>query len=871
MLLSARTARQGLLPPTHKCVEWGVLLVAFGGGAARAAPVGVQPVGLQKAVVSSPARTEAASSKASASSDVGSQNTDVGAVLALKAEVEKAQNLTPQYALARYAAFAKSHPTLDVRAALLLCDAKAQVQLNGLNDPDAALATYEVGRLAYQAEPASLGFLAEEAKILLASGRAAEAQTRLQAQQDKLLAAPPPVSSPVFQQLARALVQQGKKDELVALLQGVMTRVPAFLDDATQSRPRRDLSLDAFLLNGVKWGWMYEKLVGVLLEQGKTDEALSWAKARAVTAGATGGAVDRANRMLAKVALAKDPSGGLAIAIVRARTPGNKEADPLAAVVLPNVAPLSPVSPSSQGEGQNLNLLLWHGDWQGAMRLACHSMATASDPAEGAQDVARVFQATDLGVGRANGWLRFARGENVPSPLPTFFNGQMPDEAKAASALSGKTPELRALEPLDGLACIVPFKVALLRAKKLLPDEAFANGALSLSEIAYMLRWGGIVDGEGQTDNKRIRVTLAGLLFKASPNLALATPDNQNLRMAVADYFREQKDPRAETMLRDLLDEGRADAPGNEGRRAWYYTPCLNRLAEFYRKMDQPQDAQALYVQEERDTKGSDAIESSVAALEAARLSVLTGDDAGARVFYAQVVRGSYGWTKGLALWDQAKSLVEKGHNEEARALLLQPVTGEGADKVQVAVQALLALSYYRTGDIDKSRQAAQASLDAFKVADVRDGRGLIEQKQSAEQLLSRIERWQKQPVQSEPGELRFWPASVAQLRDQGAFEDGQLVRTLQVRTLLDEPLEVASDNAEVKVRLFGDKTKEQYAAMSTVVVTMSQKFVEEGGKATLTLSNPQKPDHVVKVPVSSDAAPPDGVAPVEPPPIAAG
>lgn len=853
MLLSPRSARYRLLPLTCQRVAYqrvglSVLLAAFGGGAAQAAPVG-----LQQTVVSLTAHTEAVLSKPSGSKDADSQSADVQAVLALKNQIEKTQDLTSQEALARYAAFSQNHPTLDVRAALLLCDAKAQTQLNGLGDPDAALATYEAGRLANEAEPASLGLLTEEAKILLALGRAAEAQTRLQAQQDKLLAAPPPVSSPVFQQLARALVQQGKKDDLVAMLQKVMTRVPAFLDDATQSRPRRDLSLDAFLLNGTKWGWMYEKLVGTLLEQGKTDEALSWAKARAVTAGATGGAVDRANRMLAKVALAKDPSGALAIAIVRARTPGNKEADPLAAVALPHVALLDPVSSSSEDEGPNLNLLLLHSDWQGAMRLACHSMATVPDPAEGAQGVARVFQATDLGAGHANGWLRFARGENVPNLLPAFFNGQMPDEAKAASALSGKTPELRALEPMDDLACIVPFKVALLRAKKLAPDEAFANGALSLSEIAYMLRWGGIVDGEGQTDNKKLRVTLAGLLFTAAPNLALATPDNQNLRMAVADYLREQKDPRAETMLRDLLAEGRADAPGSGGRRAWYYAPSLNRLAEFYRVMEQPQKAQTLYAQEEKDTAGTDVIESSVAALEAARLSVLTSDDAGAKALYAQVVGGSYGWTKGLALWDQANAFIEKGQHEEARALLLQPVTGEGADKARVGMQALLALSYYRTGELDKARIAAQASLDVFRVAEVREGRGIIEQKQSAEQLLSRIEKWQKQPIQSDPEELRFWPALIAQLQEQKVLQGEHLLRTLTIRTLSGEPLQVTSDNPSVQVQLRETQNTEAFAVAREMQVSLSRDFLLRGGKATLTIRDSKHPDQPLMIPVVSE------------------
>ncbi len=376
-----------------------------------------------------------------------------------------------------------------------------------------------------------------------------------------------------------------------------------------------------------------------------------------------------------------------------------------------------------------------------------------------------------------------------------------------------------------------------------------------------MLRWGGIVDGEGQTENKKLRLSLAGLIATSAPDLLKPASDNQNLRMAVADYFREQKDPRAETMLRQLLDEGGADAQKNGGRRAWYYEPTLNRLAEFYRKMEQPQKAQALYEQEERDTAQKDAIASSVAALEVARLSTLIGDEAGAKASYARVARGSYGWAAGLAIWDQANALIEKKQHEAARQLLKQPIVGQGADKARVGLSALLALSYYRTGEIAEARQAALLALEQEKISEARDGRGILEQAQSARELLERLDGWQKTPIQTEPGELRFSLADVAPEVAQTPGANDLRVRRVAVRMLTAEPLQVSSDNPAVQVRLLNGVEKEPFAVKREIEISLSHQQIAQGLSANLTIRSTQNPEKSARLRVVASELPKAGQA----------
>src|SRR5207248_1956957 len=84
---------------------------------------------------------------------------------------------------------------------------------------------------------------------------------------------------------AGVLQQEGKRDEAVALLKRSLTEIPGLMSGEGQDPP----------------GSLYEKLVGLLIDGGKQDEALRWAKQQYVLCAFDKGALDRAGKLLARV------------------------------------------------------------------------------------------------------------------------------------------------------------------------------------------------------------------------------------------------------------------------------------------------------------------------------------------------------------------------------------------------------------------------------------------------------------------------------------------------------------------------------------------------------------------------------------------
>ena len=781
-----------------------------------------------------------------------SRDADAGAIADLKRELAPMEKTAPAQAIARYRGFLAERPILSPRARLAIADAIAQVQLNELGQTDTALATYSEAFNALASEPFSLNLLVESSKILIANNRAPEAETLIRAQMPLVLSVNPNTASPVVQQLARALTQQGKKAELVALLEEVIVKAPAFLDDGTQSRPQRSQSRDSFLLQGTDWGWMYDSLEKALLDLGQTDRALGWAKVRYMTALTSNGAVDRATRMLARTAMAKDPSGALAWSLSQARG-GAVETDPLQKVALPDVLKKLDVTKGRRDRDQ-AGVLIAHGDLEQAILKGARSLVANPDKPYGALDIARTLKAVDLNTDRANQWLEFARTGKGTNPLIAYFGTRKYPEVEKASALAGSTPTLQNLRLFDAAASQVPFKVALLRANQLTPAAAWESGALDADDALYIVERGaGLIDGEGQNENKKIRLELVGLLVAHQPELLQPTESNQSLMLPVSDYYISKKDPRTEGLLKLMLAQGQEKTvEGKTTPRAWFYRPVLNRLADYYRNTGKPEKSRALYEAEGQQTRETDPIASSVATFEAARSAQLSGDTEGAEELYAQVVKGGYGWTAGLALWDQANALIQKGENEKARQLLQTPVTGVGSDKVRVGLDALLALSYYRTGEIEPARKAAQAALAAFATSDVRGGRGVVEQANSATALLTRLEEWERQPIQLDLPELSFSSQAIDQAATLLPSKNATVVRRVRVKTLTDEALEAVSDNPQVKAQMIEEIIPNSFAIVREVQIAMPLAALRQGLKANVTIRSKTDAKRAVVLPVNS-------------------
>ncbi|MBV9468851.1 MAG: hypothetical protein JOZ57_06360, partial [Abitibacteriaceae bacterium] len=474
---------------------------------------------------------------------------DLRSFAALRQRLTTVEQTQPAQAVAQYRQFVTAHPHLDPATAILVADTMAQLLYNRVRDVAAALAAYQETYARYQAAPSSLSLLTEQAKLLIAEARASEAQALVEAHWNATLRAEPALSSALLLQYARALKQQGKHDELITGLETALMASPALLDDGAQSQPRPGSpGSDAALLNGLGWGWMYAQLVDELLARGRVEEALSWAKVRFVTCSIQNGATDRAARMWAKVWTVKDPSQVTAQACVRAQQ-DPLAPNPLVMVVLPlgeervrrgatspSAATLSPAAlsnvallstdPNQSGSSQaasdlvtsahrTISLHLVRGAYVPAMVAACQLLAAQPDAPDGVLEVARVFKAVDLNLKRSNAFIAFFKTGQGDNPLQDFFRnqpppaGQLPAAARSVTQLAGQGNPVFGT---DELAITVPFLISQLRAGTMKAEAAWQTGVLTPDEVAYMLTWGGIVDGEGQIENKKLRTNLAGLL-----------------------------------------------------------------------------------------------------------------------------------------------------------------------------------------------------------------------------------------------------------------------------------------------------------------------------------------------------------------------
>ncbi len=113
------------------------------------------------------------------------------------------------------------------------------------------------------------------------------------------------------------------------------------------------------------------------------------------------------------------------------------------------------------------------------------------------------------------------------------------------------------------------------------------------------------------------------------------------------------------------------------------------------------------------------------------------GDQEKARALYAQVPQYGHGWFTGLAIYDQAYTLIKSNKHDEARALLQKPVVGVRAEEVQIGLFSLLAASYLKTGEVDLAQRTAREALETYKgLQNRKSDKGLEAQVERAKKVL---------------------------------------------------------------------------------------------------------------------------------------
>ncbi len=246
------------------------------------------------------------------------------------------------------------------------------------------------------------------------------------------------------------------------------------------------------------------------------------------------------------------------------------------------------------------------------------------------------------------------------------------------------------------------------------PEEAWKQGLLDVQAVQEGLNTG-LAGGEDDA-SKRLRVSLGGLLVQRAPDVvkdALKQP--KAVQLALADYYASISDEKAVPLYEALLKQ--AQAPYEQG-----LVLCV--LGEFWAERKQPQKAQNVFERGRQVLTGNHPHFAAEMLIRAARAwtNGEGGDGDKARVLYARVEKEGDGWMTGMALYDQAQTLLDGGKDAEARKLLQQPLNVKGTERVRIGLLSLLAFSFQRTGEEKQAVEAAQKAVTAYQALSISSG-----------------------------------------------------------------------------------------------------------------------------------------------------
>jgi len=210
-----------------------------------------------------------------------------------------------------------------------------------------------------------------------------------------------------------ALEATGKGAEATPVLLQALTQMPGLLSGQGQMGD----------------GSLYENLVAHLLQDGRKDEALQWAKLQYVLCPFDTAALERSTKLLARAWAANDSFA--AIAAFSTAQSDKSAPNPLSEVRLPvldarvlqeqqaRLAALTGKAATPAVVSDLITLDLALGRTGAAMQRARRLLQERLDSPVGAQEVARVFKAADLNTLSANEFLAYLQGKGT-NPFPAF-------------------------------------------------------------------------------------------------------------------------------------------------------------------------------------------------------------------------------------------------------------------------------------------------------------------------------------------------------------------------------------------------------------------------------------------------------------------
>lgn len=241
---------------------------------------------------------------------------------------------------------------------------------------------------------------------------------------------------------------------------------------------------------------------------------------------------------------------------------------------------------------------------------------------------------------------------------------------------------------------------------------------------------------ELQPEEKQLRMALVKTLIethKVSPESVGSLPEG--VVLAVAEYYAGLRDERCVKLYEGLL------AKRKLGPHTWL--PELYGLGRYWSRTANYAKAAGTFL---RATKYStDKPLLANCTIEAARQYLGMGDEKRAFEQYESVAKFGYGWGTGMAIVDQAGYLMGRGKHEEARKLLVTPVTGQYADQIKVIMLQRLGYSYHLTKEYEPAEKCLREAIKLYEsIPNPLQGHGIEYVVESARRLLSEIEAKKK-------------------------------------------------------------------------------------------------------------------------------
>ncbi len=759
----------------------------------------------------------------------------------------------PQQVAELYAGFlraaAKQSPRLNDSIAIDAWDSTIDLVSRVVKSPEMALSLCDEALALYGEHPRAGVLLLAKMRVLVYEGRNADAQAFVEADWEAIGRCAPLYARRIMWQSCLALQAQGKREQIPATLQKIMVQNPALLGDEQQGSD----------------GWMYRALVAELLSQGKTKEALSWAKLRWMETSFEDQKVQSAAVLLSQVwekadepkaplgslqSLLATPKGAAAPDVIA--TPDNAALNELSAMALPvtdaqelkarfkGLSSRSGQWSHAQKTHQRINLLILAGEWGHAMSEAGQLWMDRPTTLLGIQEIARVYKAHDLNLTRANAFLNWIETNQGPNPLEQFFaeNPAVEYDARAVP---------KTIDPAVTIAEV-----------NLNPDTTkWQSGEATLNDAVYELSAPEVLNGA--TEAETMRKMLFGLMIEHGDIPLSEALKNQETKRWVAYAYAAAGDKRAVPLFEDLL--ARIPQPAPDEAKAIDSMYLLMRLAGYYEKKGAFTQAAETELRARgyadgfkmpaNTPEGQVPVAGRVAnrVLEAARFYQRAGDENKTRQTYALVSTYGYGWTKGMALYDEALGLTDQGKYEEARRMLQQPVEGLYADQIKVALLTALGASYYRTGDVDTAQKYAQQAVESYAaIQNPLQGEGLQELVENSKQRLQWIERWKKAPVICTSEKLRF---VVSPPKSPTETSPGPL-QSLSFLSLKNIPLTITCQDPRIQVGAIKSGVQGEFSLARKVDIGIRFEAAphQEIFDTVFSVQSPSLPNTLISVPI---------------------